>query len=40
VVGGPELDDVLNEFSEQGHRFVFAANGGRASKQRPAWYTK
>lgn len=40
VVGGPELADVLNEFMEYGHRFSFAAKGGRASRHRPAWYTK
>lgn len=40
VVGGQELGESLRSLTDRGHRFSFAANGGQATKNRPAWYTK
>lgn len=41
VVGGrEELASLMAELAKKGHRFVFTANGGRASKHRPSWYMR
>jgi hypothetical protein len=40
VVGGRELADRLAAHATGGHRFTFAEAGGRATKHRPAWWTK
>ncbi|WP_406944165.1 hypothetical protein ACJA3J_12340 [Halobacillus sp. SY10] len=40
VVGGAELDSVMNKFAGRGIRFIFKPNGGRATKKKPGWFTK
>jgi DNA topoisomerase-3 len=40
VIGGPELGGLMERLAGQGFKFVFAKEGGRASKRRPAWWIK
>jgi len=40
VVGGRELEPTMTKLAAQGHRFSFSEGGGRATKHRPAWWTK
>jgi hypothetical protein len=40
VVGGQELAPVMEQLKAQGIAFTFSQNGGRASKHRPAWFSK
>jgi very-short-patch-repair endonuclease len=40
VVGGSELSELLGGLKARGYAFHFAKNGGRASKNRPAWFAK
>lgn len=40
VVGGRELEPTMTRLASQGHRFNFSEGGGRATKHRPAWWTK
>lgn len=40
VVGGREISEILEGLAAKGHRFSFAQNGGKATKNRPAWFTK
>jgi hypothetical protein len=40
VVGGTELATVMDELKAKGIAFSFAPQGGRASRHRPAWFTK
>jgi DNA topoisomerase-3 len=40
VIGGPELGGLMERLAGQGFKFVFAKEGGRASKHRPAWWIK
>lgn len=41
VVGGRELAPLLKELrTTYGVRFIFAENGGRATRHRPAWFSK
>lgn len=40
VVGGWELSELLGGLKARGLAFHFAKNGGRASKNRPAWFAK
>lgn len=39
VVGGQEISPILEELRSRRIRFIFAKNGGRATKNRPAWFT-
>ena len=38
VIGGHELDTLMKELQENGYRFYFREQGGKASKGRPAWF--
>lgn len=40
VIGGAELSPLMEELKTQGIAFTLAPQGGRASRHRPAWYTK
>lgn len=40
VVGGQEISGLLNGLRAKGLRFSFAKNGGKATKNRPAWFAK
>jgi hypothetical protein len=40
VVGGTELAPLMDELKANGIAFSFAPQGGRASRHRPAWFTK
>lgn len=40
IIGGHELDSVIEELKEMGVAFHYAKNGGKASGQRPAWFYK
>jgi predicted peroxiredoxin len=40
VVGGQELAPAMEQLKARGISFTFSQNGGRASKHRPAWFTK
>src|SRR5688572_4299531 len=40
AVGGPELRELMDRLAARGSRFTFAKEGGRATKHRPAWWTK
>jgi len=40
IVGGREIGPILEPFEEQGYKFCFSEKGGRASKNRSAWFTK
>lgn len=38
VVGGRELEDLMQELKTQGYRFYFSQKGGKVSKNQPAWF--
>jgi hypothetical protein len=40
VVGGQELAAMMEDLKAKGISFTFSQNGGRASKHRPAWFSK
>jgi hypothetical protein len=40
VVGGQEIAPMLEELKAQGITFTYSQSGGRASKHRPAWFSK
>jgi hypothetical protein len=40
VIGGPELGELMDRLAARSFRFTFAAEGGRATKHRSAWWTK
>ena len=40
VLGGADLGSVLSPLGSWGVRFTFAPHGGRASRNRPAWWTR
>ena len=40
IVAGKEAIPLMKKFGVLGYNFIFIANGGRASKNRPAWYLK
>jgi hypothetical protein len=40
VVGGTELAPLMEELKTRGIAFTLAPQGGRASRHRPAWFTK
>ena len=40
VVGGEELTPLMEELKSRGITFSLAPQGGRASRHRPAWFTK
>lgn len=40
IIGGHELDDVVKQAKAIGVRFVFKADGGRATKGAPGWWAK
>lgn len=40
VIGGTELQPIMNELKEQGISFTFTPRGSETSGYRPAWYTK
>lgn len=40
IVGGRDLEPIVKEAAQLGVRFSFAAAGGKATKGKPAWYTK
>ena len=40
VIGGTELAPLMEELKARGIAFTLAPQGGRASRHRPAWYTK
>lgn len=38
VIGGRELEDLMQELKAQGYRFWFSQKGGKVSKNQPAWF--
>lgn len=40
VVGGWEISHLLSGLKAKGYRFSFVKNGGKATKNRPAWFAK
>jgi len=40
VVGGAEIGKLLEGLKAKGYRFSFAKSGGKATKNRPAWFAK
>lgn len=40
IVGGSELNAIVQEAKEYGCNFVFAKDGGKATKGKPGWWTK
>ncbi len=40
VLGGPELSGLMDKLAARGHKFIFADEGGRVTKHRPAWWLK
>jgi len=40
IVGGLELMNLLRQLADQGTTFRFAAKGGQATRERPAWWTR
>lgn len=40
VVGGWEIGQLLGGLKARGYRFSFAKNGGKVTKNRPAWFAK
>ncbi|MDD6794462.1 MAG: hypothetical protein PUE01_03465, partial [Clostridiaceae bacterium] len=38
VLGGLELNNIMKNFGQYGFVFIFKKQGGRASKNMPAWY--
>ena len=38
VIGGLEIQNIMKSLGRYGFRFVFKKEGGRASKNKPAWY--
>lgn len=40
VIDHPKLKKVMPHLKNEGYVFQFAANGGRATKARPAWYLR
>jgi len=40
VIGGQELTDLMADLGRRGHRFLFAPEGSRSTKRRPAWWCR
>jgi len=40
VVGGTELNNLMNEVHKKGYRFSYTEKGGKATKHRSAWFCK
>lgn len=40
IIGGHELNEVVNKAKALGCRFVYKADGGKATKSEPGWWTK
>lgn len=40
IIGGKELSDIAEKAKMMGYVFRFKENGGRATKNQPAWWTK
>ncbi len=38
IVGGHELDDIMNECANLGFKFYYSEKGGRITKSKPGWY--
>lgn len=38
VIGGMELNQIMQEVSKKGYRFIYSAEGGKSTKNRAAWY--
>lgn len=38
VLGGLEINNIMKSFGQYGFTFVFRKEGGKASKNKPAWY--
>jgi hypothetical protein len=39
IVGGNEISNQLTELKKNGVQFIFAKNGSKSTKNRPAWFT-
>ena len=40
VIGGHELDEIVSKAQALGFRFIYKADGGKATKGEPGWWTK
>ena len=38
VIGDKSIQGVMRALEKRGAKFTFKANGGKATKKRPAWY--
>ena len=40
LVGGPELAGIVKQCNSLGLKFAYTANGSKATKGKPGWYSK
>ena len=40
VIGGHELDEIMQRLADAGQKFFFSEKGGRVTKNKPGWYLR
>ena len=40
IIGGHEIEPIIKQCASLGAKFKYMPNGGKATKNRPAWWTK
>ena len=40
LIGGPELAGIVKQCNSLGLKFAYTANGSKATKGKPGWYSK